>query len=97
MYKIGIIGYGYVGKSMHRFFESSVVAVKDPYVTKSDLLMNKDLIELNKDKAFADLDLIVVSVPTIETKSGEADVTILDKTMIWLTKVAYQNEKTPLV
>lgn len=86
MYKIGIVGYGVVGKAIHRLFGDMVVAIYDPFIEfdpsvfkglESDNVNNKD--------AFTDLDMVVISVMTKENKDGSCDMSIVEDTAKWLS------------
>lgn len=74
MIKIGIIGYGYVGKALHRFFENHYeVKIFDPNVENTN---TKE--EINQS------DIVFISVPTPRGENGECDISIVEKTMDWL-------------
>lgn len=68
MYKIGIAGYGYVGKAMHKMFGQWVTEIYDPLhqPVKTD---------------FSNVDLLVVSVPTEMKEDGGCDTSIVEKTI----------------
>jgi UDPglucose 6-dehydrogenase len=73
--KIGIIGYGYVGKAFHSFFKNHYdVLIYDPLYTSSS---TKE--EINK------CNLAVVCVPTPEKEDGSCDTSIVEETIGWLT------------
>lgn len=78
-YRIGIVGYGYVGKSVHRLFKDDVKAIYDPVVTEH----HYDDVGWRKQD-FIDLDMVVICVPTNETATGAADVSILEETIDWV-------------
>jgi len=89
MYKIGIVGYGVVGKGIHRLFKDSVWAIYDPYLMNSNVLnlahiSQKHDVKLNSKGYFKDMDLIVVSVPTNETADWSADTSILRESIKWV-------------
>ncbi len=73
-YKIGIVGYGYVGKGIHRLFGKMIKVIYSPSVRtyKGD---------------FIDLDLVVICVPTNAKENGEADTSIVWSSLKWLDKV----------
>jgi len=81
MYKIGIVGYGYVGKGMHRLFGDWVQAIYDPY-TKTPENIAKEKRDFNY------LDLAIVCVPTPTSSDGwSCDASIVEESVGWLTKV----------
>lgn len=72
--KIGIVGYGYVGKALHSFFKKHYdVFIFDPLMNNTH---TKD--EVNK------CDVVFVSVPTPRGENGECDVSIVEDTIEWL-------------
>ncbi len=81
--KIGIVGYGFVGKGMHRFFGKMVTAIYDPYFTQKIKGIR------NSKQAINACDLAVVCVPTSPQKDGSCDTGIVKSTIAWL--------KTPLI
>jgi UDPglucose 6-dehydrogenase len=72
--RIGIVGYGYVGKAMFEYFKGHYdVCFYDPYVQGS------------VDKATINAcDLAVVCVFTPSLPDGGCDVSIVDETIAWL-------------
>lgn len=89
LYKIGIIGYGVVGKGIHRLFKDSVRSIYDPSFFSADKDMKDKLHEqgvwaINSKPSFKDMDLIVISVPTNETADWSADTSILEETLEWV-------------
>jgi UDPglucose 6-dehydrogenase len=72
--KVGIVGYGYVGKAVFDFFKDHYETIfYDPHMDGS---ATKD--ELNA------CDLALVSVPTPMSEDGRADTSIVEETMEWL-------------
>ena len=77
MYKIGIVGYGYVGKGIHRLFGDWVKAIYDPYYAKT-----------SSESDFKGLDLVVICVPTNTAKDGwSCDASIVKKSVKWLMEL----------
>ena len=73
--KIGVIGYGYVGKAFHNFFKSHYeVLIYDP-----SYIMSCTKEEINK------CDLGVICVPTPENADGSCNTSIVEETVSWLT------------
>lgn len=97
LYKVGIVGYGVVGKGIHRLFGESVRAIYDPYIGDADAEYASDLDypyseykhtnTFEDKKKFKDLDLIVVCVMTKENKDGTCDMSIVEETAEWVSKV----------
>jgi len=89
MYKIGIIGYGVVGKGIHRLFKNEVLAIFDPFISDEGKRFAKELggfdYNFSNKKSFKDLDLAVISVPTNETVNGKADTSLVRDTLKWLS------------
>jgi UDPglucose 6-dehydrogenase len=81
--KIGIVGYGYVGKAMEDLFSDHFdIEIYDPaYNTKGPDLYHKRLVN--------ECDLVIVCVPTPMEDGGEVDLSIIYETFEWL--------KAPLV
>jgi len=74
MSKIGIIGYGYVGKALHRFFENHYeVRIFDPNIENT-----------NTKEEINQTDIVFISVPTPRGEKGECDISIVEETMSWL-------------
>lgn len=90
MYKIGIVGYGYVGQGMHRMFDDWVTAIYSPHLTQEGILKLNDNprpeIGLEKE-SFKDVELAVISVPTAMKESGQCDTSIVDETVEWLHNI----------
>lgn len=78
MIKIGIIGFGYVGQAMHRFFKDHYkVLVYDPHITTNEhpiLMASKE--EINQ------CELAIVCVPTPDSEDG-ADISIVEEVVSW--------------
>lgn len=88
MEHVGIIGYGYVGKAMERFFEGKFkLKVYDPqYIKENNLEGVQDggtLFTTERDNINA-CDLVVVCVPTPQSAGGEVDLSIINDTFEWL-------------
>jgi UDPglucose 6-dehydrogenase len=75
-YRVGIIGYGVVGRGIHKLLKDDVKAVYDPYI---------DHVEgVGRDKSdFINLDLIVISVMTKENEDGSCDISIVKESLDW--------------
>lgn len=90
MNKIGIIGYGFVGKGIHRLIGEEVVSVYDPFISEQE---KKDAAKksssktiFNKKESFNNLDMVIISVSTKESKNGQADTSIVKKSLKWVSK-----------
>lgn len=93
MYKVGIVGYGYVGKGMHRLFKDAVWAIYDPYIMtgkRLDLahISQEHNVNLNSKGYFKDMDLIVVSVPTNQSEDWSADTSVLEESIHWIREIS---------
>lgn len=66
MMKVGIIGYGHVGKAMHNLFKDALIY--DKYLNKGSI----EEININCDVAF-------ICVPTDENKDGSCDTSIVEE------------------
>lgn len=121
LYKIGIIGYGVVGKGIHRLFKNQVSCIIDPQASVKTVrdFVDKEGIEyntvldtwfgeesdvvfcvVNNKPALNNVDLIVVAVPTNESKDGSANVSVLRKVLEELssnTMRSNHDDKRPLV
>lgn len=73
MKRVGIIGYGYIGKALASFFEGKFeVVIYDPFVGFTDRA------------AVESADIAMVCVPTNMLPSGEADLSAVEETFSWL-------------
>lgn len=77
MKKIGIVGYGYVGKAMTEMIKSHYnVLVYDPKYSKKDNFNNVSFI---KDfSEFKDCDLGIICVPTPSKEDGSCDTSLVE-------------------
>ena len=73
MFKIGIVGNGYVGKGVGRLFGDKISAVYDPPQGYAD------------KKCFKNVDLAIVCVMTKQNKDRTCDVSLVDQSVKWLT------------
>lgn len=72
--KIGIVGYGYVGKAFYNFFKTHYdVSIYDPSYEKS---CTKE--EINN------CDIGVICVPTPQKKDGGCDISIVEESVKWM-------------
>lgn len=85
MYKVGIVGYGYVGKGMRRLFSDWVTTIYDPGYIETDGPNYK--IYSDTKNEFKDVDLAVICVPTPMMKDGRCDTSIVEASVKWLKKV----------
>lgn len=72
--KIGIIGYGYVGKAVAAAYEQDLVMINDP--------VYKDSVAVSELKR--DCGAIFVCVPTPSYKDGSCDTTVLEEVVAQL-------------
>lgn len=73
--KIGIIGYGYVGKAFDAFFKTHYdVVIHDPFY--KDLSVTRE--EINA------CDIAVVCVPTPSNEDGSCNTDLVEETVAWL-------------
>jgi UDPglucose 6-dehydrogenase len=71
--KVGIVGYGYVGKAMHGFFY-------DHYET----FIYDEPLKIGAREQINECDLAVVCVPTPMRKDGSCDISIVRDVVNWL-------------
>ncbi|GIW68419.1 MAG: hypothetical protein KatS3mg099_367 [Candidatus Parcubacteria bacterium] len=77
---VGVVGYGYVGKAVARFFaERFAVAVYDPYVRALPPETPQGVRKVVSLRGLKDAVVSVVCVPTPEGKDGAADVRIVEE------------------
>lgn len=90
MYKIGIIGYGVVGKGIHRLLKNEVTAIFDPFINDEGKNFAINLggceYDFSNKKYFKDVDLSVISVPTNETIEGKANTSLVLDSLKWLSE-----------
>ena len=80
--KVGIVGYGYVGKAMTKFFENHYeVFVYDPCVEALEEGSKAKLVSKNTINT---CDVGLVCVPTPPSKNGACDTQIVEDTIDWL-------------
>jgi UDPglucose 6-dehydrogenase len=79
LYKIGIVGYGIVGKGIEKLLSDYVLAIYDPTYENSA-----------KIEDFEGLDLAIICVPTPASKNGSCDASIVEKTCLWLHQVHFK-------
>jgi len=81
MYRIGIVGYGYVGSGMHLGFGDWVTAIYDPYaVIPENVKAEKE--------SFEDLDMVIICVPTNISEDGmTGDFSIVDESIKWVVEL----------
>src|SRR5581483_6667946 len=73
MGKVAIIGYGHVGKSMHKIFPDAFIY--DPFIEEyqdTQRLINKEC------------DLAIICVWTGSNKDGSCDTSIVESSVAWL-------------
>lgn len=85
MKKIGIVGYGYVGKAIAQFFEGKfTLEVYDPNM---EAWRDKagHIFEISSKEDINDCDLAIVCVPTpMKEATGEVDISIIEDVFSWL-------------
>ena len=90
--KIGIVGYGYVGKAMTSFFQNHYdVLVYDPAYDPEDLASPFHDLDPHENVSFVRRDDIntcdfgIICVPTPPDDSGECDSSYVEDAVSWLT------------
>ena len=74
MKKIGIVGFGYVGKAMYEFFKDHYeIFIYDPYQKNS-----------NSKSEINQCDISFICVPTPKGDKGQCDVSLVEETLEWL-------------
>ncbi len=80
IYKVGIIGYGVVGKGIGKLLDDYVVAIYDP-----------DYDECCEKEDMKDLDLVVICVPTPTAVDGKScNTSIVEATLSWLNQIDFK-------
>lgn len=82
--KVAIVGYGYVGKGMHRLFKDKVEYVYDPLLKQGQTIGEKEALVNPERSLTKECDLTVVSVPTAMKENGECDTSILEEVIGWI-------------
>lgn len=83
-YKVGVVGYGVVGKGIHRLLKEDVIAIYDPFVEEVEdygVYISRDR------KDFKDLDIVVICVMTKENGDGSCDTSIVRSSIEWLREI----------
>jgi nucleotide sugar dehydrogenase len=85
MQKVGVIGFGYVGKALVRFFaEHYQVLVYDPYAKVAESGQeHKNVRDASQDEVNA-CELAVICVPTEMKEDGSVNLSIIEETLAWL-------------
>ena len=83
--RVGIIGYGYVGKAIAHCYEKNEVVIRDPKLKKS-----AELSEFNN------CDAVFVCVPSPSLVDGSCDTSILEQTIHELL-FAIINQQIPII
>lgn len=78
---IAIVGYGWVGKSMHRIFPDAVIY--DEYLKIYDR-DTKIEIDIHSREAVNECDIALVCVPTPAQCSGACDLSIIQAVVAWI-------------
>lgn len=84
--KVGIIGYGWVGKAMNDLFPDALVY--DPYINVMDAVTVNYVTENDKHKISA-CDVVFIGVPTPNaekfdgSREGELDCSIVEESIAW--------------
>lgn len=82
MKKVGIVGYGYVGKAMDRFLgDHYEVRVYDPHITT---LQDGSKAELVNEKSINECEMAIVCVPTAMAEDGSVDLSIIEASIKWI-------------
>ena len=72
--KTGIVGYGHVGKAMHKLFKEAVIY--DKYL------------ELGSREEINSCDIVFVCVPTPQKKGGYCDTSAVEEVIQWVESKA---------
>jgi UDPglucose 6-dehydrogenase len=84
-YRVGIVGYGVVGRGIHRLLKDDVKCVYDPLVEAvepySHFLIGRD------KECFADVELIVVCVMTAMKGDGSCNTKIVEESLDWIHEI----------
>lgn len=88
MAKIGIIGYGYVGKAVEYGFKSgNEIFIYDKYLTT-----------MSFDQVVKESEIIFICVPTPMTKNySQIDLSIVDEVFSQTVQLAKQHKKEPII
>ena len=78
--KIGIIGYGFVGKAVGWAYRNTDLIIRDPKLENSASL-----------EKFVDRDAVFICVPSPSTDTGQCDTSILEEVLKELLFVSIQN------
>jgi UDPglucose 6-dehydrogenase len=80
LYKVGIVGYGVVGKGISKLLDDYVIAIFDP-----------DYDDCCEKEDFKDLDMAVICVPTPTDTDGEScNTSIVEESLSWLHQINFK-------
>ena len=87
--KVGIVGFGYVGEAMNRFFAKHYdVSVWDPAYSHPLKIVKTSRTENVKfhmtKESINDCDVAIVAVPTSPREDGSCDVSLVEEAIGWL-------------
>jgi UDPglucose 6-dehydrogenase len=85
--KIGIVGFGYVGKAMHRFFSGHYeLAAFDPYLRELKKIGHVDKIfhKLYTKEDINNCDVAIICVPTPAKEDGSCDISAVEECVSWI-------------
>ena len=79
--KVAIIGYGYVGKAMYKFFKNHYeMKVYDPFIPEEDSPVG----HTSNKSEINDCCISFICVPTPMSDDGSCDTSLVEETMEWL-------------
>jgi nucleotide sugar dehydrogenase len=79
--KIGIVGFGILGKGFYRVFSDWVYGIYDPFNPNLPIPSSKEKVN--------ECDLVLVCVPTPMSKDGRCDTSLVEESVDWI--------KSPLI
>jgi len=84
--KIAVVGAGYVGKALIKFFGDRISNVYDPYIDSEyrHELENRGIV-VNDDSKATNCDLTVISVPTLTNPDGSCNTSIVEEVIDWIS------------
>lgn len=83
--QVGIIGYGWVGKSMHRLFPDALIYSHQKDLEGNQMLWEGDHNEDLQKEINEKCDIVFVCVPTPCPNESKLDTTAVEEAVEWLT------------
>jgi len=94
-YRVGIAGYGVVGRGIHRLLKDDIECIFDPFVSDDTIYEIHSIYDIHgtdprikrRQEDFKGMDVSIVSVMTKANDDGTCDTSIVEETVKWLSTI----------